>query len=447
VGRYGTPFTLALGAVMTAPTGASDAFFGDGRFGVTPRLSAAGEHKLFLYAAQVGYAFRGGTLAGVAFHDELRFTASAGFRFFDRKLLVGPEVHGFVDFAGLGSGRPVGLEADLGAHYQVHPDVRLSAGGGAGLIRSPGVPDFRVLASVTWAPHVDPAPADRDGDGIADELDACPDVPHGPTPDALKPGCPELDADHDGVLDDADACPAVAQGPFPDPNRAGCPDADTDGDGVRDSKDLCPSVANGPQPDPKREGCPDGDADGDGVFDAVDDCPSTPAGLFADPARRGCPVADRDGDLVADVVDACPDTAGAPSTNPKKNGCPGLVKVEGGKIKILTPVNFATSKDVILPSSNAVLVAVADVMKSFPEIQHLAIEGHTDSQGKPAANKDLSQRRANSVLRWLVSHGIAAERLEAHGYGQEQPVADNKTDAGRATNRRVVFRIIEKPNE
>ncbi len=145
-----------------------------------------------------------------------------------------------------------------------------------------------------------------------------------------------------------------------------------------------------------------------------------------------------------DAVDACPDRPGAPDLNPKKNGCPSLAKVERGQIVILQQVNFATAKDVILPSSRPVLEAVARILEASKEIRHLSIQGHTDSIGKPEANRNLSENRAKSVKAWLVKHGIAADRLESHGFGQTRPIAVNLTDRGRAANRRVEFHILEQ---
>jgi outer membrane protein OmpA-like peptidoglycan-associated protein len=110
---------------------------------------------------------------------------------------------------------------------------------------------------------------------------------------------------------------------------------------------------------------------------------------------------------------------------------------------ILKPVFFALDKDVILAKSFPVLQAVADAMKAAAGLKKIRIEGHTDSQGNPAYNVDLSERRTKSVRKWLIDHGIAEERLDAKGYGQTRPIATNKTVDGRAKNRRVEFHIAE----
>jgi outer membrane protein OmpA-like peptidoglycan-associated protein len=268
--------------------------------------------------------------------------------------------------------------------------------------------------------------------------------PPEPPPPPPPPAAPvRLDADHDGVMDDEDQCPLVPQGEKPDPARKGCPLKDADNDGIADSDDKCPEQPAGPTPDPERTGCPDGDDDKDGVLNSQDKCRDQAAGLFPDPTQAGCPLADRDKDAVPDLYDACPDKAGAPDPDPKKNGCPGLVTVGPNEIKILKPVFFATNKDVILKRSFPVLRAVAAALTATPGIKKVSIEGHTDGRGTPEANLDLSQRRAESVRKWLVDNGVAPERLDAKGLGDTRPLGTNMTAAGRAQNRRVEFLIVD----
>jgi outer membrane protein OmpA-like peptidoglycan-associated protein len=144
-----------------------------------------------------------------------------------------------------------------------------------------------------------------------------------------------------------------------------------------------------------------------------------------------------------DHLDACPDKAGAPSADKARHGCPGLVEMKGNQIVILKPVFFATNKDRILEKSFPVLEAVASALEAMDEIKKLRIEGHTDDRGRARHNMQLSQRRAESVVRWLSERGISPSRLEAQGFGQERPVDTNKTSEGRAKNRRVDFVIVD----
>ena len=144
-----------------------------------------------------------------------------------------------------------------------------------------------------------------------------------------------------------------------------------------------------------------------------------------------------------DSVDRCPDQPGAPSTDPARNDCPGMLHVLTGQVRIHQQIFFATDSDRILPRSNALLLSVASALRATPAIHRLAIEGHTDNRGADEHNRELSQHRAESVLRWLTAHGVEASRLEAHGYGPSRPIASNDTPVGRGINRRVEFHITD----
>jgi outer membrane protein OmpA-like peptidoglycan-associated protein len=277
-------------------------------------------------------------------------------------------------------------------------------------------------------------------------------VPATEAPRPVEPtsSSPPTDSDGDGVFDGDDLCIHVPAGPHPDPARPGCPLNDADNDGVFDNEDQCPTTPRGPHPDPDRPGCPDSDDDNDGVLNHADQCRTVHHGAHPDRARPGCPLPDRDRDSVPDAMDHCPDEPGAPHPDPIRNGCPGLVRVEGSQIRILQQLFFATNRDRILPRSYPLLQAVAHALEASPMIVRVAIEGHTDDVGDDARNLDLSQRRANSVMQWLISHGIDASRLEAHGYGETRPMLPvtastprRERSAARAQNRRVDFRIVE----
>lgn len=173
------------------------------------------------------------------------------------------------------------------------------------------------------------------------------------------------------------------------------------------------------------------DKDADGIADIHDVCPET-AGLFS---ANGCPDSDKDG--VADYEDACPQTAGLASSK----GCPVVAKeVQEVMAKALKGVQFETSKSTLLPSSMPVLDEVVRAMKENPNY-HLKISGHTDNVGDEAQNLLLSEARAQTVANYLISKGIAAERISAKGYGEIQPKTSNDTQEGQAVNRRVEFEI------
>ena len=153
----------------------------------------------------------------------------------------------------------------------------------------------------------------------------------------------------------------------------------------------------------------------------------------------GCPVLDRDQDGIPDAADRCPDEPGvAPDGCPKKYT---LVEVKKDRIVIKQQVHFATAKWKVLPDSYALLDQVVQVLRDQPAMR-LSIEGHTDSVGGEAMNMKLSQARAEAVRDYLVKKGVATERLEAVGFGPTKPIASNKSETGRARNRRTEFRIV-----
>jgi len=144
--------------------------------------------------------------------------------------------------------------------------------------------------------------------------------------------------------------------------------------------------------------------------------------------------------VVTAVQPAAPEVAPQPA--PPK---PAMkAKRVGKKIEISEKVMFETGKAEIKVDSHQLLKDVATVLRENASVSKLRIEGHTDSVGKDKANKKLSQDRADSVKAFLVGVGIDANRLEAVGYGEEKPVADNATDEGKEKNRRVEFNITSE---
>ncbi|MBK8711492.1 MAG: OmpA family protein [Niastella sp.] len=244
-------------------------------------------------------------------------------------------------------------------------------------------------AVVVAAPEV-PVVADRDGDGVADADDKCPDTP----------GLASLQ---------------------------GCPDRD--GDGIADADDKCPDEAGLA----KYGGCPIPDTDGDGINDEMDKCP-TVKGV----ARyQGCPIPDTDNDGVNDEEDKCPTRPG-PASN---QGCPVIAKEVIEKVNMAAKnVFFSTGSYKLLPKSFKSLNDVASILKADESLM-IDIDGYTDSQGSDELNQTLSENRAKSVKDYLVSKGIDESRLKSTGYGETNPIADNKTAAGRAKNRRTEMTI------
>ncbi|HWO22902.1 MAG TPA: OmpA family protein [Kofleriaceae bacterium] len=123
---------------------------------------------------------------------------------------------------------------------------------------------------------------------------------------------------------------------------------------------------------------------------------------------------------------------------------PDRVVLTASSIDIKDKVQFATGKAEILPESFSLLDDVAKVFTENEQIEVVQIEGHTDSTGTADINRKLSQQRAESVLKYLASKGVAKKRMVAKGFGPDRPIADNGDDVGREKNRRVEFNIIKQ---
>jgi len=268
---------------------------------------------------------------------------------------------------------------------------------------------------------------DSDGDGVPDNADKCPGTPKGVKVDNF--GCP-LDGDGDGVYDYLDNCPDTPKGVAVDSH--GCP-VDSDGDGVPDNLDKCANTPAGVKVD--SNGCPL-DADGDGVPDYLDKCANTPSGVTVD--KDGCPL-DSDGDGVPDYLDKCPNTPKGTSVD--ANGCP-VVKEETKLIVPSGDAYFEFAKSDLLPAAFPVLDKLAETMKKNPDYKW-TIEGNTDSIGTDAFNMKLSERRAQSVVSYLIQKGVDKNIITVKAFGKTNPVADNGTEEGRAKNRRVEIKIIK----
>ncbi len=356
--------------------------------------------------------------------------------------------------AGLGLRGAVGMDVGLGSllymNAQIGADhMRLSADTIDGCAKGGGNGTFLAARlGIALGTGRDKPVADRDKDGIADDKDACPDVAGVASEDPKKNGCPlPTDRDKDGILDNVDACPDVLGVPNADPAKHGCPaPTDRDKDGIFDEQDACPDEAGVATDDPKTNGCPPPkDQDKDGIIDAKDACIDIPGVYTEDPATNGCPP-DTDGDTIRDDKDACPQEKGLPNKDPSKHGCP-LVQFTEKEIVISQQVQFDLDRSTIKPESNELLDAIAAVIKAHPELVKIEVQGHTDSSGSKQHNKILSQGRADAVRKALVKRGIADKTFDSVGYGMEQPIADNATEEGRATNRRVQFKITKKKDK
>ncbi len=446
-GVYGDPITLAVGGSVYFPLGQREQFTGNEVVRLDPHLDIAGDAGMFAYAMRGGYEYSQLRLRYIdtRLGNNITFGGAAGLRLVDKRLLIGPEVYGRTGISDGVHKHDTPIEILFGAHLNAGGGFRINAGAGKAIDHGFGAARFRGLLGLEWFPEAERS--DLDKDGIYDDQDACPNVPGVRTSDPATNGCPPPplpDRDRDGIVDRDDACPDVMGVRTNDPATNGCPPPppDRDGDGVPDSDDACPDVAGVRTNDPKTNGCPP-DRDGDGILDKDDACPDVAGIKTDDPKTNGCPDTDRDKDGILNDADACPDQAGPKSEDPKTSGCP-RVFIMNGLIKILEQPKFDFNKAKIKPESDSLLTEVAKVMTDHPEIKRVRVEGHTDNKGGAAYNVKLSQQRADSVINWLSSHGIAVDRLVAKGMGLTTPLVPNDTEANRALNRRVEFHIEDQ---
>jgi outer membrane protein OmpA-like peptidoglycan-associated protein len=262
----------------------------------------------------------------------------------------------------------------------VRPDAASIALLGLRITAVSDVPKVEMLAPL--AP-LDLPPRDRDGDGIPDDKDACPDQPEDRDGFEDEDGCPDPDDDRDGVLDAFDRCPREAE----------------DRDGFED-----------------QDGCPDPDNDQDGIPDVRDKCPNEPETVngFEDD-------------------DGCPDEVGMRATT--------------SEIKVDDRIQFEIDKATLTVGSRAVVARLAKLLVAHPEYSLVSIEGHADDRGTEKYNEQLSERRAQAVRDVLVKGGVGAARLATVGYGESRPRVQGANLTARAENRRVEFKIVSRARD
>ncbi len=369
------PFSVALALDVTPDWGSQVALAGNDGTVLKPSLEAS-------------HAFGDGWLVaaeagGILRTRTVRIPSPAGAEELRSEVAAGLAVSKqLAPFAVELSGRGAWNVDSLGHYYELLAGGRWAFGhaelfalAGPGFGESPGTPQYRAL--IGFALEIEPARPPPPPPAAA------PPPPPPPPPPPKPP----------------DPC---APGQEHSPRQ--CPDLDDDGDGVPNGQDMCPLVKG------LRElsGCPDSDTDADGVPDRLDKCPNEPG--IAE--YRGCP---------------------PPRSAALQEG--GGVK----KISIAEAIYFDSGKATIQGRSNPVLNDVAAVLEAHPEIEKVVVKGHTDGVGGKKKNQELSQARAESVRDYLVRRGVAAQRIEAKGFGSSRPVASNATGPGRERNRRVEF--------
>ena len=448
----GTGAGLALSIPVSFPTGDRDKFVGGDQIIANPKLILEARGGGVRFAANGGIRIRPDTqrpeqtaYQSLELGTEVTYGAMFGVELGNRDLIAMLEGQGAATISDLNEdARNNPLEALAGLRIFTKPGPVITLAAGTGIIADYGSPLWRVIAGFAYHDRN----YDRDGDGIEDDIDQCPDDPEDKDGFEDQDGCPDPDNDQDGILDEVDACPMVAEDKDGFEDQDGCPDPDNDKDGLLDPDDKCPNQPENFNGFNDEDGCPDDipDTDGDGLLDPDDQCPQQPEDKDGFQDEDGCPDPDNDQDRILDVDDKCPNEPETVNGFEDGDGCPdkGLVVVTKEKIQILQKVFFFTNKATIKKESYEVLNQVANVMIGNPNIKRVRVEGHTDSRGSDSYNKKLSDRRAKSVRQYLIERGVEPERLDGVGYGEEVPIADNATAEGRAENRRVEFTIMDQ---
>ena len=384
---------------------------------------------------------------GVAYHIDDYFGLSS-------------ELYAAWTYADIGNSASSPFEALFGGwrRFSNHDDWVMRAGFGMGLNEAISTPATRAMMIVSY----DPIPyKDNDRDGIVDQKDSCP-----------------LEAeDMDGVLDD-DGCPEPTQVVFTAVDQFGLELTDFNWvfDGSEGNQNKLPTVYGGVHPVqvsaighkeltidieiPDVETfsyqfsmeallsdlrvvaySPTGEELLSAIWSATDKgMPTNIPGGRTERVRVGSnKIVVRAPGFRRKILDV--DVLVGTTNEVKVMLDISKARIEQGRIQIEEKVYFGQDSEDILPSSNELLVEVAEVMQDHPELAHIRIEGHTDAIGDEEYNVELSQKRAEAVMRFLDEQGVEPSRMSAKGFGEGSPIGSNLTDEGRAQNRRVEFHV------
>lgn len=237
----------------------------------------------------------------------------------------------------------------------------------------------------------------------------------------------ELDRDGDGIFDQDDSCPDDPEDLNGIQDDDGCPENDMDGDGIKDSADRCPLVKEDM----------DGDRDEDGCPEAKEYVGAASVG----PSQTN----DRDQDRIVDINDQCPDSPETYNGRDDEDGCPdeGDVVVSNGSLQILKKIYFEYNSDRIKKISYQILDEIAATINNNPQLTKLEIQGHADERGKDGYNLKLTRRRAAAVKKHLQKKGVARSKLQSQGYGEYCPINNSSSEQAWEENRRVEFKVME----
>ncbi|MFN3202452.1 MAG: OmpA family protein [Bradymonadia bacterium] len=419
---------LALTLAGTLPLGDADALTGEPN--ATGEALLAFEvplgHRLDLLV-NTGARFREPTtIDELTLHHEWLMGFGASWRAFPG-LAVSAEVVGRTDLgAPFAEVETSPVDVNGAVRISLWHGLSLTVGGGLGVQAGYGAPAWRGMVGIEAAPRRH----DFDGDALADGLDRCITVVGVPERDGCpapvvevetptEPEAPVIaDRDGDGLEDAVDECPEIAEDADGFRDTDGCPDPDNDLDGIADVDDGAPLAPEDFDGFADNDGVPDLDDDDDGVLDVVDACPEV-----AGP-ENGCP---------------------AQVQRPRRGPEPGGPLLLGDTLHPASPMRFEFARATLHAASADLLDGLADFLNAHPDWGPVEVGVHTDALGSQSWKRALSIQRAAQVRAALVARGVPAARLTAKGYGPSIPVASNETREGRYRNRRVELRFLQPP--
>lgn len=464
--RNEAPLGLALGGRFSLPTATVEAPVGSDGLGWSLQVIADKELGPVLVAANLGtQGVPPAQLQGAEWDDQFFYRLGAGYALEeDARYGISADLAGRLAYGGLGAaGSP--LEALLGGWNRFGDDWVLRAGAGTGLTAGIGAPDFRAVLTFGYEP---PLVRDSDGDGLLDSEDACRDEPEDMDGWMDTDGCPDPTTQvmvtvQNSKLEAVPETVTIVGSHAGD--KSGGADLTVDlHPGTWPVKVTAPRYAVHEQ----EITVPEGETYQvvvtlDPLFGEVQlvvtDLEGNPIDASArdgdgtlHDARGGSARFEMDAGAQTLMVQA---SGYAPRRAPVSVDAgavtelvlklaPARAKVTKEKIEILDKVFFDTGKATIKPESFSLLDDVAALLDANPDIKKIRVEGHTDSRGSARTNLRLSQARADSVKQYVVGKGIAAERLESVGYGEEKPIDEATTPAAYEQNRRVEFNILER---